>query len=245
MKKENQEEITITLLGSPSRSKGALDCICRIAQAHLNHYTEEELESAAEYLQADMPEIVDNHILVSEKRDTENALTHPEKKPRDLHLIQILAGLTNLKLVEDTLIKKKKVSAITATEISLTGAAQILMATLDKTFIGKNQLSDLISPDMKGVKIYKGSQVGLHNRYSKKRRLYAEAEKVAEAKWNDGCTMKHHKMKEWLLNECTDENGQLRFLDPEISEKTLGEKLKKVLYRIGKADDLIHGLSKK
>lgn len=96
----------------------------------------------------------------------------------------------------------------------------------------------LIGLAQEGHNHKKASAAGLNNRWSKSRQLYDKAIMIAKEKWECGCDFKHHRMKDWLLNEY-EEDGRMPFLD--LREAPLMDKLKSLLREMGRADLIFNG----
>ena len=171
--------------------------------------------------------------------------THPHgfNKHSSRLAVHAIAGISNLYIIKDALEGHICIEKEDLSYLSFLASSQILFAISSVENMAGVLKTEMQSLQKKGVKIYQGSIEGHDKRYAKGRELYAKAVSIAEEKWLNGCTMKHHKMRDWLLYEYL-ENETLIFTDPPINEKSLGKKLKEVLYKIGK-EELIHGLSKK
>ena len=180
-----------------------------------------------------------------EKAEEINAThSHDFYKHSSQLAVHAMAGISNLYIVKDALEGRIHIETEDLSYLSFLASSQILFATSSAENMAGVLKTEIQSLQKKGIKIYQGSIDGHDKRYAKGRELYAEALTIAEEKWQNSCTMKHHEMAKWLLNECVDESENLKFLDESIRENALREKLKKVLYKIGK-EELIHGLSKK
>jgi hypothetical protein len=88
----------------------------------------------------------------------------------------------------------------------------------------------------------KASEKASNKRYGESRRLKQELSDVATERWKDGSDLTHNKMKNHLLNEHTDENGNHPF--ESLKSGPVLDILKGVLRKISR-EDLISGLPKK
>jgi len=161
--------------------------------------------------------------------------------------LRAMAAILNLDKLQKTIDERDKKKVITEDlltlalygSVQLIQAIKLLVGVHDKDLLEK--FSDLLQePLQPAFNVLTGGERARDNRYKENRELYSHALSLAKDKWQGGSKKLHYQMKDWLLNEYADENGNVPFLN--LSEKTLNKKLKELLRDIGKPE-LIHGLS--